>query len=212
LQNRIKVHWLAGNHDYHLLKLKNRAPHYDYPFEFKETLELRDGRYTYRFIHGFEFEYGNELNFIRPLMEILCHIMSDSEGVAEDELWVQLARKLSDLQYSVLTHRLQKDDLNTRVRSLKDGPEVRLQDKLDDIEKRSFEEVKEDMILIYGHTHHPFINDKENLVNSGSWVKEADPHNTYVEISNGRPRLFVYGGEEIKERQTIDRTSSSQDQ
>ena len=49
LQGKIKVHWLAGNHDYHLLKLKNRDPHYHYPFEFKETLELKDGKHTYRF-------------------------------------------------------------------------------------------------------------------------------------------------------------------
>ena len=60
------------------------------------------------------------------------------------------------------------------------------------------------MVLIYGLTHHPFINDKQNLVNSGSWVKDATPYNTYVEISDGRPRLFVYEGEEIMERISID--------
>jgi len=204
LQSRIKVHYVAGNHDYHVLRLKNRAPHYNYPFEFKETLDLRDGDRTYRFTHGAEFEYGNEINLMRPLMEILCHVMSDYEGVAEDELWIYLARKISDLQYSVLTHHLQKEDLRTRVRSLNDGPEVRLKEKLDDIERRAYEAVQNNTILIYGHTHHPFINDKENLVNTGSWMKSVIPHNTYVEISDGKARLFVYGGQEIKERPRIE--------
>ena len=49
LKKRISVHWLAGNHDFHLLKLKNRAPHYGHPFEFHKTLELVEGDHTYRF-------------------------------------------------------------------------------------------------------------------------------------------------------------------
>ena len=78
LQGKVKVHWVAGNHDYHLLKLKNRDSYYHYPFEFKETLELKDGKHTYRFMHGYEFEYGNELDFMKPIMEAFCRIMSDS--------------------------------------------------------------------------------------------------------------------------------------
>jgi UDP-2,3-diacylglucosamine pyrophosphatase LpxH len=205
LQNKLKVHCVAGNHDYHLLRLKNRAPYYHYPFEFKETLELGDGDRTYRFMHGYEFEYGNELNFMRPIMEILCHVMSDSEGVTEDELWVHLARKLSDLEYSVLTHPLKKESLAMKARSLKDRPEIRLKEKLEHVERRAYGEVlgKSGQLLIFGHTHHPFINQGENLVNTGSWVKDATPHNTYVELEGGRPRLFVFGGEEIKDRQEI---------
>jgi UDP-2,3-diacylglucosamine pyrophosphatase LpxH len=137
LQKTITVHCVAGNHDYHLLKLKNRAAHYHYPLEFNETLELVDGEHTYRFMHGYEFEYGNELKFMRPVMEVLCHIMSDAEGVNEDELWVYLARKLSDLQYSVFTHHMEKDDMKMMARSLKDGPERRLEDKLEDVEYTS---------------------------------------------------------------------------
>jgi UDP-2,3-diacylglucosamine pyrophosphatase LpxH len=205
LQYKLKVHCVAGNHDYHLLRLKNRAPHYHYPFEFMETLELVDGDRTYRFMHGYEFEYGNELNFMKPIMEILCHVMSDSEGVTEDELWAFLARKLSDLQYSVFTHLPEKESLKMKARRLRDGPEVRLKDKLEHIERRAYVEVpgKTGQLLIFGHTHHPFINQREDLVNTGSWVKDATPRNTYVELKGGRPRLFVFGGEEIKDRQEI---------
>jgi len=174
IQNKLKVHWVAGNHDYHLLKLKNRAPFFHYPFEFKETLELVDGGYTYRFMHGHEFEYEDELDFMRPILDMFCHVMSDS-----------LMMKAGDLHM---------------------GPNTRLRDKLGDIEGRAYDEVrdKSDQILVFGHTHHPFINQGKNLVNTGSWVKDANPHNTYVELKGGIPRLFVFKGEEIKDRQKID--------
>jgi UDP-2,3-diacylglucosamine pyrophosphatase LpxH len=205
LQHRLRVHYVVGNHDYHLRKLKNRASHYHYPFEFKQTLELTDGDHTYQFVHGHEFEYGNELKYMEPIMEILCHVMSDSEGVEEDALWPYLARKIGDLQYSILGHPLEKEGLTTKVKSLKDGPEVRIRDKLEGIERRAFNQssAKPGQLLIFGHTHHPFIDSGEKLVNAGSWVTDASPHNTYIELKAGRPRLFVFQGSEIMDRQKI---------
>jgi UDP-2,3-diacylglucosamine pyrophosphatase LpxH len=205
LKKRINVHWIAGNHDYHLLKLKNRAPHYAYPLEFKETLDLVDGDRTYRFMHGYEFEYGTETRFIRPVLEILCHVMSDSDGVPKDEMWAYLARKMSDIQYSIITERGVEGNLKITTGSLEDGPEIRLKNRIEGIERLAYEEVhdKKGQVLIFGHTHNPFICEGENLVNSGSWVKEGNPHNTYVVLQGGRPRLFVYGGEEIKERKKM---------
>jgi UDP-2,3-diacylglucosamine pyrophosphatase LpxH len=202
-QNRMRVHYVAGNHDYHLRRLKNRAPHYHYPFEFNQTLDLKDGDYTYRFMHGYEFEYGSELRLMKPIMEILCHVLSDTEGVQEDELWAYLARQLSDLHYSVLSH--PSEAKGTKIQRIWDSPEVRLKDKLADVERRAHREIadKTQTLLIFGHTHHPFIDQKEKLVNTGSWVKDANPHNTYVELEGGRPRLFVFGGDEIMDRHTI---------
>jgi UDP-2,3-diacylglucosamine pyrophosphatase LpxH len=205
LKDRINVHWLAGNHDYHLLKLKNRAPHYDYPFEFHETLELIDGDHTYHFVHGYEFEYGNELKFIRPVLEILCHVMSDYEGVPEDEMWVSITKMLGDLHYSAFSQVLQGQDLVIKHMSLHDSPVDRLKGKLDKVEKRAYDHIggRSDHIVIFGHTHQPFISEGEDLVNTGSWVNDSNPHNTYVVLEGGRPRLFVFQGDEITERKEI---------
>jgi UDP-2,3-diacylglucosamine pyrophosphatase LpxH len=205
LKKKINVHWLAGNHDYHLLKLKNRAPHYNYPFEFHETLELVDGDHTYWFMHGYEFEYGNELKFIRPILEMLCHVMSDAEGVPEDELWVEITKLMSDLHYSVFSKHLEGENLKIIHRSLQDSPEERLEGKLEAVEKRAHDVIRDrsSHIAVFGHTHHPFINHREDLVNSGSWVTDAAVHNTYVVLEGGRPRLFVYGGEEILDRKQM---------
>ncbi|MGD0817205.1 MAG: metallophosphoesterase [Methanomassiliicoccales archaeon] len=205
LQKKIKVHWVAGNHDYHLLKLKNREPHYDYPFEFHETLELVDGKSTYRFMHGYEFEYGNETRLIRPILEILCHVMSDSDGVPKDDMWTYLARKMGDVQYSIITERGEQGKLKITTGSIEDKPEIRLKNRIEGIEKLAYNEVREKPghLLIFGHTHHAFICQGENLVNTGSWCKEGTPHNTYVVLQHGKPHLFVYRGEEIMDRKIM---------
>jgi UDP-2,3-diacylglucosamine pyrophosphatase LpxH len=201
LKERMKVHWLAGNHDYHLMKLRNQS-YYHYPFEFLETLDLVDGEQTYHFMHGYEFEYGKELPYLRPVLELLCHVMSDAEGVPEDHLWVDITKLLGDLHYTAFVHHLEGKDTVVTHQSLHESPAVRLLDKLEKLETRAYDEVrnKPGHMLIFGHTHHPFINTNENLVNTGSWVTEALLHNTYVVIENGKPRLFIYNGEEITER------------
>jgi UDP-2,3-diacylglucosamine pyrophosphatase LpxH len=205
LQKKVKVRYVAGNHDYHVLKLKNRAPHYHYPFDFAQTLQLTDGAHTYLFMHGYEFEYGRALKLIRPSMDILCRFNSDLDGIGEEKLWDSLRRKALDVHYTVFTQRLERR-LRRGPRSLNDGPEERLKDKkLEVIERRAYEVVrgKTNHILVFGHTHHPFMRNGENLVNTGSWVKESPVHNTYVVLENGKPRLFVYGGGEILDRLDI---------
>ncbi len=198
----VRLHFVAGNHDYHLLRLRNTAPHYRYPFEFQHGLDLRDGEFTYRFMHGYEFEYGKEHELMKIAMEVLCHVMSDSEGDEEDELWTYFIKALTDLHFSALTKSLTGHDGMISSKSLREGPETRLLEKLEDAERKAHEAHSgaDKEILIFGHTHHPFINAKENVVNSGSWVREATPHNTYVELVAGKPRLFVFRKGEVLER------------
>ena len=205
LQTKMRVHWVAGNHDYHLLKLKNRAPHYRYPFEFVRELEIKEVGLTIRFMHGYEFEYGHELRIMRPTLDILCHFLSDYDGVGEEKLWTYLRRKFWDLHYTVFTQHLERR-FRRLPRSLIDGPEERLaENRLEVVEKRAYTEVrgKPDQLLVFGHTHHAFISKSEKLVNTGSWVTESKTHNTYVVLENGKPHLFVYGKGEILERQEI---------
>jgi predicted phosphodiesterase len=79
-------------------------------------------------------------------------------------------------------------------------PEKRLPQILGDVEKRACASVKKGEILVFGHTHHPFINETENVVNTGSWVTDSPIHNTIVELNNGKPTLSVFERSEIKER------------
>jgi UDP-2,3-diacylglucosamine pyrophosphatase LpxH len=202
LRGNVRLHFVAGNHDYHLLRLRNTAPHYNYPFEFRRSLDLHDGVFTYRFVHGYEFEYGKERELMDVAMEVLCHVMSDSEGIEEEEFWTYLIKTLTDLHFSAITKSLEGHGTMIRAKSLREGPETRLKDKLEEAERKAHEAHSgaSNEILVFGHTHHPFINSKENVVNTGSWVHEATPHNTYVELTDGKPRLFVFGEGEVLDR------------
>ncbi len=78
---------------------------------------------------------------------------------------------------------------------------MRLKDELSTVERLACSSVQEGEVLVFGHTHRPFVNSRQNVVNSGSWVKDAAVHNTFVRLENGKPRLFVFGAGEVLERE-----------
>ena len=186
----IQVHYVAGNHDYHVLDLDNPA----YPFEFKTELSLTDGPFNYRFVHGYQFDPEQKV----PLMAFLCRVMSDKGGDLENHLWTDF-NSLNNI-FSKIEPSFIKADLAAITKQLHRGPEDRLKGSLHKINLTACNEVKPGEVLIFGHTHVPFVNKAENVANTGSWVKDAAVYNTYVELSDGKPRLFVFGGHEITER------------
>lgn len=193
LKQRMNVYYVAGNHDFHVLRLQNHA----YTFTFLENLTIPDGNLKYRFFHGWEFDPEQQ----PPLMEALCRVMSDEVGNFEGGTWATFTRDWSDTKYwlfSIL--RFEKNRIREKAEHLQINPEVRLQNTIGSIEKRACASVQPEEILVFGHTHRPFVNKRENVVNSGSWVTDAPVHNTYVELEDGKPRLFVFPGQEITER------------
>ena len=188
----IQTYYVAGNHDHHVLHLKMPT----YPLDFCKDLTLTDGQTTYRFVHGHEFDPDQKA----PLMEFLCRVMSDGEGSLETTLWNdynKLTNYISKIEPSFI-----KEDITALTDRIQRRPEERLKDSLDKINSRAFQAAKPGEILIFGHTHAPFVNKAENVVNTGSWVKDANPHGTYLELSSGKPRLFVFSDppNEITER------------
>jgi predicted phosphodiesterase len=95
------------------------------------------------------------------------------------------------------------EDLADVVGGVTQPPETRLSKILGDVEHCACSTVKNGEILVFGHTHHPFINQAENVVNSGAWVTDSPVHNTVVELSGGKPRLAIFEGREITERIAI---------
>jgi predicted phosphodiesterase len=51
-----------------------------------------------------------------------------------------------------------------------------------DVETKAYERVGEVEILVFGNTHKPLVSIVHKVVNSGSWVGDADTNNTLVEI------------------------------
>jgi len=188
----VQVFYVAGNHDYHVLDLLNP----NYPIQFMKDLSLADGPVTYRMVHGYEFDPEQKT----PLMRFLCRVMSDQGGALESQIWVDF-NSLNNI-FSKIEPSFVKSDIAAIAARLQRGPEVRLKDSLNRINATACQQVKPGEVLIFGHTHVPFINKKENVVNTGSWVKDSDPHDTYVELTNGKPRLFTFAPQkqEITER------------
>jgi len=191
LQSKMRIHYIAGNHDYHVLRLQGRG----YPIKFLKDVSIQQENVNCVFRHGYEFDEMQREHF----MESLCHAMSDAKGDRDNNIWAALSRDKGDLNYafSVIFHRA---NLRRAAAQLLLDPEERLKDSLGRVEKRALASVQPGEILIFGHTHRPFINRGENLVNTGSWVTSALVHNTYVKIEGGKPRLFVFEGEEVKDR------------
>jgi UDP-2,3-diacylglucosamine pyrophosphatase LpxH len=179
----VQVFYVAGNHDYHVLNLSNP----NYPITFSKELTLNDGPVTYRFVHGYEFDPEQKV----PFMAFLCRVMSDAGGALENQLWTDF-NSLNSI-FSKIEPSFVKADIAAIAAKLQRGPEVRLKDSLGKINSTACQQVKPGEVLIFGHTHIPFINKAENVVNTGSWVKDSDPHNTYVELVGGKPRLFIFG-------------------
>ena len=198
--NKITVHFIAGNHDYHLVELEN-----DYEFCFYREGELgRDPRSggkkhgckkglftlsssdkTFCFVHGDRFEFIQQLG--RGLFEPLSHT-SDISGKIASEVWNFLTggglhwrfwrKKKKDTMQKDWT----KDELRDHIKKLVADPTERLKkSNIRAMEKdacRFVEKKKNDIdILVFGHSHHPSVrvdgNDKVKVVNCGSWLDYA---------------------------------------
>jgi UDP-2,3-diacylglucosamine pyrophosphatase LpxH len=188
----VQIFYVAGNHDYHVVDLDNPA----YPIQFSKELSLTDGQVTYRFIHGYQFDPEQKI----PFMAFLCRVMSDKGGALESHLWTDF-NSLNNI-FSKIEPSFVKTDIAAIAGRLQRRPEERLRESLVHINSAACKQVKPGEVLVFGHTHAPFVNKAETVANCGSWVKDANPYDTYVELTDGKPRLFIYGAQkqEITER------------
>jgi UDP-2,3-diacylglucosamine pyrophosphatase LpxH len=204
IAKKIGVYIVAGNHDYHLLKLQN----YGYQFKFYAaipesspsssspaiTLTATGGK-KYTFKHGWEFDLAQH-----PLiMEGMCDNMSDEAGQVRSSIYhlLETAKDYfaSGLKEIIYYHN--KKGVGY-LENLLLPPERRLELYLPDVEKKAHDSVGEGETLIFGHTHKPFISSDHKVVNTGSWVSDAETSNTFVQIEGEEMKLCQF-----KDKQTI---------
>ncbi|MGD0146079.1 MAG: metallophosphoesterase family protein [Nitrososphaerales archaeon] len=194
LQKKMRVYYIAGNHDFHVLKLQGRG----YPINFLRNLALQQDGVNYRFVHGWEFDKEQR----EWIMESLCHAMSDQKGDRDTNIWAAINRDKGDLTrfFSAIVH---GGRLRRTAQMLQLDPQERLKESLTGLERKARSTVQPGEVLVFGHTHRPFVNKDENLANTGSWITTAPIHNTFVRLEGGKPRLFVFEGTEVTERADI---------
>ncbi len=201
LTNKIEVRCVAGNHDYHLLKLTsddNYPFNKEYHLKFEENLQLDIEGIKYMFMHGYEFDPSQW----KPVMELLCENFSDEAGQIRSDIWrlLKLMRKdfVNFWLYLLKNH---KGSYKSYVKNLKRPPNKRDNFNITGVEERALKYLKEKIPsverLIFGHTHRPFVSATMNLANSGSWVNDEQTYNTYLEIDGKDIHLMQYSGVDI---------------
>ncbi len=146
-------------------------------------------------LHGWEFDHAQH----PAVMDLLCYNLSDEAGQDRSEMWTRLHGLEGELKDLFDFH----GGPEGYISHLLQTPEVRLPQFLTDVERSAYSSVNEGEILVFGHTHRPFVSKDNKLVNAGSWVSDAPVHNTFVELDGGQIRLFVFdskGATEITER------------
>ncbi|MDA4116615.1 MAG: metallophosphoesterase [Thaumarchaeota archaeon] len=195
LSSSIKVCFVVGNHDFHLRELEDHG----YPFKFPESMApIQVGSTTYDFKHGWEFDLEQQ----PPIMEALCHNLSDEAGADRTKVYSAFTGLEDKLEDVFKLH----GGMDGYIDHLLQGPESRLENILPTIEKAAYASLKPGERLIFGHTHRPFVSADGRLANAGSWVTDAPVHNTFVELDEDQARLFVFdvaGITEIIERKPL---------
>ena len=143
------------------------------------------------FIHGYELEV---LANLEPMS------IEDYEKFSEKMCFVEnmiggLASRLWSL--------VEKESMEAQARKIRKSPNER--EKIDKVYGIAVSEaryillgMKPNEILVFGHTHRPFINKETTVANTGSWIDEVDElsreksQNKYVKISDGRMELKTF--------------------
>jgi UDP-2,3-diacylglucosamine pyrophosphatase LpxH len=185
-----KIRYVVGNHDYNLLKYLDRHK-YSVPFNVSKNYRLEYDGEKYYFTHGYELEVLANLKHFNvheyeKFSELMCW-NNDLTGAIASKAWDWLnAHKASG-----------------KFHLLKRPPEERkIIDKVYDfamnVEKHMILDMKPEEMLVYGHTHMPYISSDGTVANTGSWVNETSvgmgksSQNHYITISEGQMELRTF--------------------
>jgi len=197
LKQKTDIHYVAGNHDFHLLNLTNHK----YPLVFEKDLTLQGNGITYMFKHGWEFDDEQ----FPPVMEALCDNFSDEGGQIRSDIWnviTSVSNKMGQDIGSVkdvvkrncgkleCIFNIHKEEYLQRLMT---PPAKRVSAAFGSVEEKAAKSIKEGELLVFGHTHRPFVSPSQNLVNTGSWVSDEKTFNTWVEIDGTNMRLMQFG-------------------
>ncbi len=217
----VQTYIIAGNHDYHLLKLVDPTYHFNFyseipdpslsaPSSVLSTSPSTSG-IKYKFRHGWEYDLAQH----PIIMEAMCHNMSDETGHARSSIYhmLEITKDYLGKELEGIIDYHDTKGNNGYVENLLLPPEERLKGYFGDVEKRAYTSVNEGELLIFGHTHRPFVTDDLKLANTGSWVKDAEVHNTFVELEGREMKLFQFKDQqvitEIKSRVSPSRFASA---
>jgi UDP-2,3-diacylglucosamine pyrophosphatase LpxH len=214
---KIRVHYLAGNHDYHIRHL-NRS---SYPFGFSEykdpkegiILQDRDSGKSYVFKHGYDLEPGMAES--EALFDLMCST-SDEAGEFKSQVYSSFGELLKQgkqacasigweaMKLCTGVDKAWKPDDKNKGKFL-EGNRISkpIEERLQTDEDFDFVALNAPLAnnatLVFGHTHKPFHHPK--IINLGSWITTYAHHSTYLEIKDGQEKLWEYPTKKVIPKQ-----------
>lgn len=196
--SKARVHYIAGNHDFHMLRMRELSEN-RFPFKVYKSLRLEDGKTKFFFIHGYQLEvlanpYYKSMTAYENFCEGLC-LAGDDTGNAADKLWETFNATKSALD----SLKRLPSDVKGAIDSMMRPPETRLSgphgarstvERLASSKARTvYLGMEPDEFLIFGHTHNPFCDQENRVANTGSWRREPCDHYSFIEIDDGNVTL-----------------------
>lgn len=208
--NNVKIHCIAGNHDYGLLKfnefLQNKNPFGNVVKSFRHPMGVF-------FSHGYQLEVltwktYKAIDLYEWFAEKFC-LTDATIGADASKLWEhiqpQLKLNLSESRNTIggskygwpELHFELGNELGSYLKNMRSSPEQRLQAKdslLEMIKSLAgsnarclypgMGRMEMGDLLVFGHTHSPYYDSENNAVNAGSWNKSPCKFYRFMEIDN----------------------------
>jgi UDP-2,3-diacylglucosamine pyrophosphatase LpxH len=178
----LPIVYVRGNHDYSMGELFRRYPEHP-AFEVKPYETLRNKKSSFYLCHGYELEVFTSMETIgigpyEGFAQAMCHAGEEGGAIASF-LW-SLYEKLSRGYLS------QKRKLLNMIADTPAEDRANLE-KVDEFARSSARLIplglKPSDVLIFGHTHRPFMDTR--TVNTGSWIiDDKEQEHTYAEITD----------------------------
>ena len=190
------VSYVVGNHD--LLLIDSQFM----PLTFTKTLILESGSRTFHFIHGYQIEFHSVLDFYEGISKVLCTAQGETKEILI-EVWEyyqhNLQQELEKSEHRACWQSMNRRSLDLIIRYLLRSPED--EPLHTEITQARISEYREGIgmdpedILIYGHTHHPYIDERE--ANAGCWIRDSQMSNSYLTIEDGEIALHYWRTQEV---------------
>ncbi len=179
------IHYVVGNHDFLLLKqyIEHTAV---YPFVVTRSLRLESGGKKFFFVHGYDLEVATGSMTVENYEKFAMHMCFNTN----------LVDKVAIILWDIIGN---LSNIRTRIQMAISPPHKRgIINLVHELSVSSAVSLligmQLDEILVFGHTHKPFLFD-DKVANTGSWVNEVPDRsnqNSYIKIVDGLMELKYY--------------------
>lgn len=173
LNKEMEVVLIAGNHDWHFMRMGRNPEIYSPPFRFKEMYTIHMDGFFYSFKHG--HQYDPVCKYPRP-DNILCYTPDDSLEFLGLLSWFS-GREIWKMPRFV------------RARMRDPGYVGTIPALREIVRRRAKRDKQSNEFLVHGHSHQPLLETDNMYADTGCWV---DGHTDYLLIEDDMVSLEIY--------------------